>query len=59
MNPMHSFYASLSSDKLRDTYLKILADLTKLNREQIRPLESDAGWQDWGAEKVTQAQTQA
>jgi hypothetical protein len=59
MDTMHNFYASLSSDKLRDTYLKILADLTKLNREQIRPLESDEGWQEWSAEKVTQAQVQA
>jgi hypothetical protein len=59
MNTMQSFYSSLSSDELRDTYLKILANLTQLNREQIRPLESNAGWQEWSAEKVTQPQLQA
>jgi hypothetical protein len=59
MNTMQSFYASLSSDKLRDTYLQILADLTKLNLEQISALESDMAWQDWSGEKVTQPQIQA
>ena len=59
MSTMQSFYASLSSDELRGTYLKILADLTQLNGEQIRPLESNAGWQTWGAEKITQPQPQA
>ena len=58
MNTMQSFYASLSSDKLRDTYLKILVDLTKLSREQMSALESDMAWQDWGAEKQTQTQPQ-
>ena len=51
MNSMQSFYASLSSANLLDTYLKILADLTKLNREQIRVLESDMSWQSWGEEE--------
>lgn len=59
MNTMQSFYASLSSDELRDTYLKYLAELTKLNHEQISSLESDMTWQDWSAEKVTQPQLQA
>jgi hypothetical protein len=59
MNTMQSFYASLSSDALEDMYLKILAELTKLNRQQMSALESDMSWQDWGAEKITQAQTQA
>ena len=58
MNTMQSFYASLSSDKLRDTYLKTLVDLTKLSREQMSALESDMAWQDWGAEKQTQTQPQ-
>lgn len=59
MNTMQSFYASLSSDKLRDTYLKVLADLTKLSREQMSALESDMSWQSWSDEKVTQPQTEA
>jgi hypothetical protein len=49
MNTMQSFYASLSSsDKPLDTYLKILADLTKIKREQAKALVSDMGWQEWG-----------
>lgn len=55
MNTMQSFYALLSSsDKLLDTYLKILADLTKLSRDEMSALESDLSWQQWGAENVMQ-----
>ena len=55
MNTMQSFYASLSSsDTLLDTYLKILANLTKLSRDEMSALESDLSWQEWGAENVMQ-----
>ena len=49
MNTMQSFYISLSSsDKSLDTYLKTLADLTRINHEQAKALLSDLGWQQWG-----------
>lgn len=54
MNTMQSFYASLSSNKPVDAYLKILAEITKLSREQMRALKSEMAWQDWSAENVTQ-----
>ena len=48
MNTMQGFYTSFSSpDKLLDTYLKILTDLTRINREQIKVLLSEPGWQTW------------
>ena len=50
---MQSFYASLSSsDTLSDTYLKILADLSKINREQANALMSDMAWQSWDAQSA-------
>jgi len=53
MNTMQSFYASLSSsDTLSDTYLKILADLSKINREQANALMSDMAWQSWDAQSA-------
>ena len=53
MNTMQSFYASLSSsDTLSDTYLKILADLSKINREQVNALMSDMAWQSWDAQSA-------
>jgi hypothetical protein len=58
MNTMQSFYTSLSSNKPVDAYLKILAEITKLSREQMQALKSDLAWQDWSAEKVTQAEIQ-
>jgi hypothetical protein len=49
MNNMQDFYSSIvSQDKLQETYVKIMADLTKINREQMNTLMSDMGWQDWG-----------
>ena len=53
MNTMQSFYASLSSsDKPLDSYLKILADLTKLSRDEMSALESDLSWQSWDAQSA-------
>jgi len=47
MNTMQSFYMSLSSNKLQNAYLKILSGLTKINREKIKVLMSELGWQEW------------
>ena len=53
MNTMQSFYTSLSSsDKPLDAYLKILADLTKINPEQAKALMSDLAWQSWDAQSA-------
>ena len=49
MNTMQGFYTviSSSSEELQNSYLKKLADLTKINREQAHALMSDMGWQEW------------
>ena len=48
MNNMQDLYESLSSNnKSKETYLEILAKLTKITREQMNALASDLAWQSW------------
>ena len=45
---MQTFYALLTDPfERRDSYLDVLAALTKADRNQMSTLESDLAWQQW------------
>jgi hypothetical protein len=46
---MKSFYASISSaSRLHGSYLEALSEITRINRQQAKALQSDLAWQEWG-----------
>lgn len=48
MNTMKSFYASIASaSRLQGSYLEALAEITRMNHQQTRALQSDLAWQEW------------
>lgn len=48
MNTMKGFYASISSASwLHDSYLKALSEITRMNHQQAKTMQSDLTWQDW------------
>ena len=60
MNSMQDFYANISSkERLKDAYVSILVEITKLSREQMSALKSDMTWQDWSTDNQAQPQIQA
>jgi hypothetical protein len=49
MNTMKGFYASISSaSRLHGSYLEALSEITRMNRQQVKALQSDLAWQEWG-----------
>ena len=48
MSTMKGFYASISSaSRLHGSYLEALAEITRMNDQQAKTLNSDLGWQEW------------
>ena len=48
MSSMQGFYASFSSPAhVLNTYLTALVNLSQINREQLKVLLSEPGWQTW------------
>ena len=49
MNTMKGFYASISSaSRLCGSYLEALSEITRLSQQQVKALQSDLAWQEWG-----------
>lgn len=49
MNTMKSFYTSISSSsRLHGSYLEALSEITRLSHQQVKALQSDLAWQNWG-----------
>ena len=49
MSTMKGFYASISSaSRLHGSYLEALSEITRINRQQAKALQSDLAWQEWG-----------
>ena len=48
MNTMKGFYASISVSEPHGSYLEALSEITRMSRQQVKTLQSDLAWQDWG-----------
>ena len=48
MNTMKDFYASISStSQPQGSYLEALSEITRMNRQQARAVQSELAWQNW------------